>query len=404
MECTIREEHGIKWLKVSGRIDGMTSGEVRRYLQALIDQGQRVFTVDFEAVNYISSAGLRVFLAAQKQLNRVGGEVYLFGLPENVRDVFDMSGFLNLFRAFSSRDEIGTILAKAVSGPEKETREIPGGLMQWVRQEGPLGDLRVIGSQKKLLSSDYGEEDVATLTAGEIQFGLGMATLGHEYEEYKNLFGEALVMNRNLFFYPAVRHPVVDFMLCGPGGVDPEYHFLNGLGFSGPFHHILSFESTADFIELPDLIKSLSELSSQNILGVVLLAESKGFWGMNMKRAPILENRPQNGKDILDEENFPEWMNFPLEAGEFNHIIACAGIVVKDRDRLEPELAETLAKGQAFHLHGGVFDKGPLSKDVGLFEQELERVLTEVELSKVQHVLAQSRLGSGLAGIIELKG
>ena len=365
MECAISEERGIKWLNVSGRIDGMTSGEIRRQLQALIDEGQRVFTVDLEAVNYISSAGLRVFLGAHKQLNRVGGEIYLFGLPENVRDVFEMSGFLNLFRIFSSREEIGRALTKADSGPEVETREITGGMIECIRKEGPPGALRVIGSQKNLLSSAYGETDVETLTAGEIQFGFGMATMGHEYEEYKNLFGEALVMNRNLFFYPAVRHPVVDFMLCGQGGqgvVDPEYRFLNGVGFSGSFHHILSFESTDGFIELSDLIKSLSELSSQNILGVVLLAESKGFWGMNMKRAPITENRPQNGKDILDEENFPEWMNFPLEPGEFNHIIACAGIAVKDRSLLEPRVSESLAKDQAFHLHGGCFQKGPSAR------------------------------------------
>jgi anti-anti-sigma factor len=404
MECTISEEPGGKWLNVSGRIDGMTSGEIRRQLQVLIDEGQRVFIVDLEAVNYISSAGLRVFLSAQKQLNRVGGEIHLFGLPENVRAVFEMSGFLKLFRTFSSREEIEKTLTKAGFGPEVETREIAGGVIRFIRQPGPPGILRVIGSQKNPLSSDYEEKDVETLSAGEIQFGLGMAALGDEYEEYKNLFGEALVINRNLFFYPAVRHPVVDFMIRGQGGADPEYRFLNGVGFSGSFHHILSFESTSGFIELSNLIKSLSELASENILGLVLLAESKGFWGMNMKKTPITENKPKNGKNILDEENFPEWMNFPLEPGEFNHIIACAGIAVKDRSLLEPRLSESLAQGQAFHLHGGVFAKGPLGKDVNLFELEMERVLTEVELSKVQHVLAQSRLGSGLAGLIELKG
>ncbi|MFH1137404.1 MAG: STAS domain-containing protein [Pseudomonadota bacterium] len=404
MECAISEEHGIRWLNVSGRIDGMTSGDIRRRLQVLIDEGQRVFTVNFEAVNYISSAGLRVFLEAQKQLNRVGGEIYLFGLRENVLDVFEMSGFMQLFKAFSSREEIEGTLTRADSGPEAETLEIKGGVIQCIRKEGPPGALRLIGSQKNLLSSNYGEKDVETLKAGEIQFGLGMATLGDEYEEYKNLFGGALVINRNLFFYPAVRHPVVDFMLRGQGGVDPAYRFLNGVGFSGTFHHILSFESRDGFFELSGLIKSLSALSTQNVLGVVLLAESKGFWGMNMKRAPITENKPENGKHIMDEENFSEWMNFPLEPGEVNHIIACAGIAVKDRSLLEPRISELLAKDQAFHFHGGVFAKGPLGKDVGLFERELERVLTEVEISKVQHMLAQSRLGGGMAGIIELKG
>ena len=404
MECFVGEDYGIKWLSISGRIDGMTCGEIRRHLQILIDEGQRVFTVDFQEVKYISSAGLRVFLAAQKQLKQVGGEVYLYGLPDNVLEVFDMSGFLRLFNTFFSREEIERTLNAAGSDLEVETREIPGGVINCVRQEGPLGSLRVIGSQKPLLASGYEEKDVETVRAGEIRFGLGMAALGDDYGDYKNLFGEALVINRNLFFYPAVKHPAADFMLCGQGGGDPEYRFFNGLGINGSFHHILSFESIDGFLDLSGLINSLSELSSQNILGIVLLAESKGFWGMNMRRSPITENRPENGKSIFDESNFPEWMNFPVEPGEFNHIIACAGIAVKDRSLLDPEISESLAEGKNFHLHGGVFSKEPLSKDISLFERELERVLTEVEISKVQHVLAQTRLGSGMAGIIEVKG
>ena len=404
MECTISEEFGIKWLNISGRIDGLTCGEIRQHLQALINGGQRIFTANLSGVNYISSAGLRVFLEAQKQLNQVGGAIYLYGLPENVLNIFEMSGFLALFRAFSTREEIEVCLNTGTSDVEVETREVMGVVIQHIKKEAPPGTLRVIGSQMNLLDSNYSEKDVTTLAANDIQFGFGMATLGDEYEEYKNLFGEALVMNRNLFFYPAVEHPVVDFMLCQQDGANPEYRFLNGLGFSGSCHHILSFESRDGFIDMTGLISALFEFSSQNILGIVLLAESKGFWGMNMKKSPIMENRPENGRDILDATNFAEWMNFPVEPGEFNHIIACAGIAVKNTSALEPKLADLLAKGYHFHLHGGVFSKGPLGKDVSLFERELNRVLTEPDISKVQHVLGQSRLGSGMAGIIELRG
>ena len=404
MECTISEECGIKWLNITGRIDGMTCGEIRRNIQALINGGHRIFTANLSGVNYVSSAGLRVFLEAQKQLNPVGGSVYLYGLADNVLKIFEMSGLLTLFRIFSKKDEIEAALKTVTSTAEVETREVRGIAMEHMRKEAPRGSLRVIGSQTNLLYSKYTEKDVETLTANDMQFGFGMATLGDEYDEYKNLFGEALVMNRNLFFYPAVKHPVADFMLCQQDGANPEYRFLNGLGFSGSCHHTLSFESGDGSIDMTGLIGALFEFSSQNLLGIVLLAESKGFWGMNIKKSPIMENRPENGMDILDAVNFAEWMNFPVEPGEFNHIIACAGIAVKDPSVLEPELADLFAKGYPFHLHGAVFSKGPLGKDVRLFERELNRVLTELEISKVQHVLGQSLLGSGMAGIIELKG
>jgi anti-anti-sigma factor len=403
MEFSIDEDLGVQWLKVKGRIDGITCGEVRRQLNHLIDQGHRTFIAQLGDVHYISSAGLRDFLEVQKQLKKVEGEIFLFGLTGAVMKAFEMSGFLMLFRVMSSREEMVAALKPADFTLEVESTDVIGISFRRIQRDGPPGDMKIIGSQKGLRSSGYTEADVVTLAANDIQYGFGLATLGDEYEEYKNLFGEALVLNRSLFFYPAAKHPVADFMLCAQTSSNPEYRFLNGARFSGPFHHVLFFESGEEAVEIPRLIHALFELSGGNVLGIVLLASSKGFWGMNIRKSPIGENRPENGKDIFDRTNFPQWMNFPVEPGEFNHIIACAGVAVRDRGAARPEIASLLPEGAHFHLHGAVFPKGPLSKEVVQFEKELNRVVNELEVSKVQHVLGQSRFGSGMVGVIELR-
>lgn len=403
MVCTTYEDLGIQWLKVKGRIDSMTCGEVRRQMNDLINQGHRIFTAHLGEVNYISSAGLRVFLEIQKQLKKVGGEVFLFGLSGGVFKVFEMSGVLKMFQTMAAPDEVEDALKRGASVMEVESREVMGISFRHTKTGAPPGDLGIIGSQERLRSSAYTETDVITLGANDIEYGFGLATLGDEYEEYKNLFGEALVLNRNLFYYPAAKHPVADFMLCGQSSANPEYRFLNGARFSGPCHHVLSFESGEVEVEIPRLIHAVFEFSRVNVLGIVLLAASKGFWGMNIRKSPVSENRPGNGKDLFDRTNFPEWMNFPVEPGEFGHIIACVGIAVRDPGAARPDIAGLLAEGHHFHIHGAVFSKGPLSKEVEQFEEEVNRVVNELEVSKVQHVLGQSRFSSGMAGLIELR-
>jgi len=403
MECTAKEDLGVKWLKIKGRIDGLTSGELRRWMNDLISEGHRIFVVELGDVHYISSAGLRVFLEVQKQLRNVEGEIFLFGLAGTAMKAFEMSGFLPLFKIMSSRTEAEAALKPADNRLDVESREVTGISFRHIQRGGLPTDLKIIGSQERLRSSTYTKSDVITLPANEISYGFGLAALGDEYDEYSNLFGEGLVLNRNLFFYPTAKHPVADFMLCTQTSSNPEYRFLNGAGFSGPFHHVLSFESNEGPVEVHNLVRALLDFTAGNVAGVVLLAESKGFWGMNIRKSPVGENKPENGKDIFDRTNFSEWMNFPVEPGEINHIIACAGIAVRDRNAGRGEFISLLPEGSHFHMHGAVFPKTPLSKEAAQFEKELNRIVNELEVSKVQHVLGQSKFGSGMAGLIELR-
>ena len=60
--------------------------------------------IDLAGVDYVSSAGLRVILLAGKRLKAGGGRLALAGLRDNVREVFEMSGFLTLFPVLPTVD------------------------------------------------------------------------------------------------------------------------------------------------------------------------------------------------------------------------------------------------------------------------------------------------------------
>jgi len=104
---TINEAHeaGVVVVSPQGRIDSTTSAILERHLQGLAAAGQARVVVDFSAVDYISSAGLRVLLALAKRGREQKGRVALFGLNDSVRQVFELAGFVALFTIAPTRAE-----------------------------------------------------------------------------------------------------------------------------------------------------------------------------------------------------------------------------------------------------------------------------------------------------------
>jgi hypothetical protein len=235
------------------------------------------------------------------------------------------------------------------------------------------------------------------------QFGTGLAALGDRYEDYGNLFGESVIINRNFFYYPAIKHTAVDFITNSYAYGDLTYKFLYGFGFHGSYNFLLSFDCKSGAVGLDALMTGLFGISNADVLGVVILAESSGLWGMNLKRVPVIEQKPADGKDIFDPDNFSEWIDFPVEPADFNHVIAGTGIVIKERRLVSPQVQSLISEGSTFHIHAGIFETQPLCNHLRDFEKELDRVLTGFQAYKVQHILGTSRFSSGMVGIIELQ-
>ena len=80
-------------VSVQGRLDAVTSSEFEKKLLGLVDGGCRQLVIDCAALDYISSAGLRVFLAIAKRLKNVQGSVVVAAPLAQVREIFDIAGF-----------------------------------------------------------------------------------------------------------------------------------------------------------------------------------------------------------------------------------------------------------------------------------------------------------------------
>ena len=93
---TIHQEKNGNALTVAleGRLDTMTAPELEETLKEALT-GIEALTFDFEKLDYISSAGLRVLLAAQKVMNRQGA-MKVTHVNEIISEIFDVTGFSDI--------------------------------------------------------------------------------------------------------------------------------------------------------------------------------------------------------------------------------------------------------------------------------------------------------------------
>ena len=86
MTFDIKEGNGGMTAIVSGRLD--TPAAVK---------AQKEITLDCTPLEYISSSGLRLFLTIRKEASAKGGKVIITNINDEIRKVFTMTGFFNLF-------------------------------------------------------------------------------------------------------------------------------------------------------------------------------------------------------------------------------------------------------------------------------------------------------------------
>lgn len=94
MTITKTQTENTLTIVIEGRIDTVTSPQLESEVVAIENASELVF--DFKDVEYISSAGLRVILKAQKKANQMGGKMKLVNVNDDVMDVFDITGFLDI--------------------------------------------------------------------------------------------------------------------------------------------------------------------------------------------------------------------------------------------------------------------------------------------------------------------
>lgn len=94
MTIEIRKNAGETIIQIVGRLDTITAPALDKTINEDIGDAKNL-VLDVKGMEYISSAGLRVLLAAQKKMQKIGS-MKVTGVCEEVMEVFEMTGFADI--------------------------------------------------------------------------------------------------------------------------------------------------------------------------------------------------------------------------------------------------------------------------------------------------------------------
>jgi anti-anti-sigma factor len=105
MTLQTRDENDVKIVYIEGEMDTVTSPQILEELDQLRNDGAKKILLNLEKVDFVSSAGLRVFLATAQQLKSSGGDLRVCMLNKDIKEVFDISGFSTLLMVFDNEEK-----------------------------------------------------------------------------------------------------------------------------------------------------------------------------------------------------------------------------------------------------------------------------------------------------------
>lgn len=105
MEYTIAKERDTVIIKPIGRLDSMTSPEFEKNMEEYLKTPRCNLLLDFDELDYISSAGLRVVLNVAKVYREASWQFAACNMQDHVREVFEISGFDSFVTIYESVNE-----------------------------------------------------------------------------------------------------------------------------------------------------------------------------------------------------------------------------------------------------------------------------------------------------------
>jgi len=103
LQFSVTQIAALQLASVGGRVDSANAASFEKELLGLFDTPPTRILLDLSALDYISSAGLRVVLMAAKRAKQTQGRLVLCGMQPHVREVFEISGFVKILEIVADR-------------------------------------------------------------------------------------------------------------------------------------------------------------------------------------------------------------------------------------------------------------------------------------------------------------
>ena len=105
LEVNVNEINDVVIVKLQGNLDTNTAPDAESEINKKLEEGVQKMVINLEKTNYVSSAGLRIFLATAKKITASGGVLKLCGANDVVQEILDISGFSTILDVKKTEEE-----------------------------------------------------------------------------------------------------------------------------------------------------------------------------------------------------------------------------------------------------------------------------------------------------------
>jgi len=369
-----RRDHGAECeLVVSGRLDAATSDELTSAVAEELRRGHHLLVLDLEGVSFLSSAGIRVLLSAQRSARGLGGHCLVRAASPAVRQVIDLA-------------RIGPLLlerhAPAAAGA---SRPAAGGVSS-AADDVLVGSLTLIGLVRPPAGPLSGtlHGSVATALRGRLAaaprvplphdgFAIGLAALA-DATPLAARAGEVVAACGAVFHRSPAPFATVDY-LVGTGDLVAQMDVAAGLTWEGLPTGCCGFEPAADgaaahgvaagadAVALGDLVAALFTQTTAPVLAIVLAAEVQGLVGAELIR-PLAAATDTDTPLAAERDCVAEWLSFSREPVHSRRTAVVVGVASRGAPAapLSGFVRPLAAAEHHGHFHAAVFPHRPLRR------------------------------------------
>ncbi len=423
MDIHAERRNRVLTLGVAGRLDGYGAGRLEEAIGASLQDDDRSIVIDCEEMTYLSSAGIRIFIALKKRLKERGGTVVLARVGDYPRKVLEMAGVHTVIAMYPTLDAaVGACFAAGDNLSVLREIERPSRTRDGVRYSIETisrdpGRLRVTGSLQDVLFARIDGAAVRGLRFSETGYSLGLGALGESAADAMPLLGEMITLHGSMVWLPADGHDTPDFLNAMQDTGDVRIYSGFNATLDGQFAETITIETESDEgITLADLYRLIFSLAAERrrdhagVIAVAIWAVTAGVCSSGIKRSPLRDAAPADGSSIMDPQNIAEWIAVDEEPKYRGDTMVGFGIGVNlagDLSAYDPEAIDALSyrhpanRGSAeqyLHNHGVIFRGIPWDGSLDL-ERQIRRIVTDGEFVDMRHLLDSTRVRKAKLGV-----
>lgn len=413
-------------LGIEGRLDAFGSREFEARLAAETEEGLGglVLVLDMSAVEYMSSAAIRVLVPLQQRTEREGGVLLLAGLQPYCLGVLEITGLADSFTVLQSVNE-----AVATAYPPDphsafestaglETIQLPSGTVHLRKASETPGVVEVLGHIEDVLYARVTADDIRSRRFSHAEYSIGLGGLGDRVEDYLHMMGEMITIGGTMVWLPTDGNDTPDFLIprTDSGAVTLRTAF--NVSMSRDFNEVLYFVSREeDGTSMDRLYRDLFDLAKvrrtdfRGGLGLAIRAEMATLFGSGVVKSPVADLAPGDGRMITDPAHFAGWFEVDAEPRhrEVTALITGIGVdLTGDLSAYDPEElgavfylnpANTVSQIVMLHNHAVVFSPVPMPEQTLDVEGEIRSVVDQGDFIDMRHLLDRSSVRRAVIGM-----